>query len=110
MATVTLTPQAYNDIRVRAVLTAHRAMAARNGNPPNGPGTEGGGRGIQGPATPPPATRINTGDSTRVSVTGGPASARRGGRPRQYATPAESNRARQRAYRARQAATQGGDR
>ncbi len=100
MPTVSLTARAYNDLRVRAALAAHRATAPRNGNPGKGPSREGAGRGIQGPENSTSGTCINTGDSIRVSVTG----RRRGGRPRKYATPAASNRARQRAYRARQLA------
>jgi hypothetical protein len=101
MPTITLTVREYNDLRVRAALAAHQATTARNGNLESGSSNQGAGRGIPGRAHPAPGTRINTGDSTRVSVTGGPPFTRRGGRPRQYATPAEANRARQRAYRAR---------
>jgi hypothetical protein len=101
MPTVTLTVREYNDLRVRAALAAHRVTTVRNGNPESGPSNEGAWRGIPARTNPARETRINSGDSIRVSVTGGLASARRGGRPRLYATPAQSNRARQRAYRQR---------
>lgn len=94
MPTLLLTVLEYNDRRIRAALGTHQEGADRNGNPP--PHRE-----IPGPASSAPGTRQNTGDSIRVSVTPG----RRGGRPRRYATAAEGSRARQRAYRARQAAT-----
>jgi hypothetical protein len=71
MPTVTLTAREYNELRLR---TALATAAARNGNP-------GACRGIPGRDNPAPETRINTGDSIRVSVTGELASARRGGRP-----------------------------
>ena len=71
MATVALTVREYNDALVRAALAAHRATAPRNGNPGKGPSREGARRGIAGRENPPSGTRINTGDSIRVSVTPG---------------------------------------
>jgi hypothetical protein len=98
---VSLTPRAYNDLRVRAAIAAVQTARARNGNPPERGGPEGGGRGIPGLAARASGTRINTGDSEGVSVTPGPARPPRIGRPPKYRTAAEANRARQRAYRAR---------
>jgi hypothetical protein len=93
MPTVTLTAREYNELQLR---TALATAAARNGNP-------GACRGIPGRDNPAPETRINTGDSIRVSVTGNwPPPGAAAGRPRLYATPPESNRLRQRAYRQRQ--------
>jgi hypothetical protein len=101
-----LSVQSYNDLLVRSVLATRPPawMAARAAGWNGGPRvteTGGGRRGIPGPPSPPAGTRINTGDSEGVSVTPGRGPTRLGGRPRQYATPAESNRVRQRAYRAR---------
>ena len=95
-AAVVLTVSAYNDARVRAAIAGHQDGAGRNGNLEAC-------REIAGLANPAPGTRINSGDSRRVSVTPARPPARRGGRPPRYASPAEGNRARQRAYRARRA-------
>jgi hypothetical protein len=46
-------------------------------------------------------TRMNSGDSDRVSVTRRPPGPRRGGRPRKFATAALAHAAAQRAYRER---------
>jgi hypothetical protein len=90
MPTVPVTVHEYNELRLRTALAA----AARNGNP-------GACRRVPGCTNAAQESRTNTGDSIRVSVTGGLASARRGGRPRRYTTEAEGNRLRQRAYRQR---------
>src|SRR5262245_14630234 len=65
--------------------------------------------GVQGAENEAQGTRINSGDSTRVSVTpqatrerpGPRVGARRGGRPRKYATDAIASRESSRAYRER---------
>jgi hypothetical protein len=97
MATIALHPAEYNALRVRAAIATRPDPpgSAQERRPRNG--NRGAWREIAGPANPAPATRMNTGDPQGVSVTPG----RQGGRPRRYASPAEGNRARQRAYRAR---------
>jgi hypothetical protein len=94
MAAVALTVREYNDLRVQAALRpALRVMLTPQAAPEPAAHRE-----IPGRAETPSGTRINTGDSEGVSVTPG----RPGGRPRRHASTAEGNRARQRAYRARQ--------
>jgi hypothetical protein len=68
MPTILLTACEYNDALVGAALAAHRATAARNGNPGKGPSREGAGRGIAGRENPPSGTRFETG--FRYSGTG----------------------------------------
>jgi hypothetical protein len=108
MATLALRLEEYNDLRVQAALTTWRE---RNGNP-RAPLGGGPARVPLSPYGPPQgvasATRMNTGDSTWVSVTPGRSGARRGGRPRVHENPAAGNRARQRTYRARRRATVSG--
>jgi hypothetical protein len=113
----------YNAVRVRAALAAWADRPAAPVWDAAGPcdpvawgstdgiaweargrnGNGGGAREIQGPPKRLSGTRLNIGDSEGVSVTPGPGSTRRGGRPRRYASDAEGNRARQRRYRARRA-------
>jgi hypothetical protein len=107
MPTIALTVREYNDALVQVLLSTHDHEPEK---PPGSPvegrarnGNRGAGRGIPGPGQSLSGTRINTGDSRRVSVTPGPRPARLGGRPRRHASPAERNRVRQRRYRIRRA-------
>jgi hypothetical protein len=105
MPTVSLTAREYNELRVRDALAAHRATAPRHTNPQNGGGDEGACRGIAGRpgpplADPPPERKFEMGLYDAPTRSG----ARRGGRPRRYASKQVAQAAAARAYRVRQLA------
>jgi hypothetical protein len=67
---------------------------------------DGAGGVVAGSAEEASRTRVNSGDSSEVSVTRRPPGPRRGGRPRKHATGRVAHAAAQRAYRQRERAAQ----
>jgi hypothetical protein len=106
MATVALTPAEFNAIRIEAALAAWRRQPPTRPQEASGPSSKPrGNTNIPGPRETPSADPhkqrgFETGKDDGATVRRRP-DPRRGGRPRQYATVADKNRAASRAYRAR---------